>query len=217
MAAIVDSVAVIREGTSEVTITSLGPDRMRADWNAGGAVRGWVVNGGRRLHLAKDGVTWRAAPDANAQFTRRTLLPGLLLADELAGPDNSLAWVGEDTVNGTAATHIQFNRALIPHGDPAVAQSLAHAAQLDVWIADDTHLVIKLGWWQIAADDIRRGEPVSMTYGDYRATPGPAGNLQLPYTITSWVADAQVAVTTVESFQFNTGVAATLFTPGGGH
>lgn len=217
LSAIVDSVAIVRQGTTQTTVTSLGPDRMRADWNAGGAARGWVVNGGRRLHLAKDGVTWRSAPDANAPFIRRTLLPGPLLTDELARPEVSLAWVGDETADGAAAIHIRFSRVLAQHGDPAIAQSLAHAAQLDVWIADDSHLVVKLGWLQISADDIRRGEPVSITYGDYRATPGPAGSLQLPYAITSWVADAQVSTTTVESFQFNTGVAAALFTPGGGH
>lgn len=207
---------VVRQGTTETTVTSLGPDRIRADSHSAAANHAWIVKAGRRLRLAADGATWRAAPDANAPFTRRTLIPGLLLADELARPDASLAWIGDEAVGGTAATHVRFTRALSSRGDPALTQALAHAAQLDVWIADDTHLVLKLGWWQLASGDIRRGTPAAITYSDYRATPGPAGILQLPYMVTSWVADTQVATASVESFQFNTGVAPALFTPGGG-
>ncbi|GEM_PF-3074911 len=182
-----------------VTIKTLGGDRIR--WDAGGEAM--VVSGGRGMRLK--GGQWTSAPALNARNRRVEHIPALLLMAELVRGEVSVAYLGEEAVDGRTTKQVRVARVAVTTGD--YDRQLTKNSELDLFIDSQTFLLLKLSYTQPLAFDWREGVPMEVFYADYRNVAG----LAIPFAQRSVLNGNVISELQIIGIQLNTGLVAAEF------
>lgn len=152
------------------------------------------------LASASDGQTRKGSSLEWAQTAQSTVFPLPLLAGGLQNPDIAFAYVGQDTVEGTLASHIQFWNTFASNPQ---RQALASLPRRDVWISTTTGLPLRISFteqdgrgWTVPKTRIET------TYEKYQAVSG----VMYPLLIDETLNGSQWLTITITNVALNTGL-----------
>jgi hypothetical protein len=133
------------------------------------------------------------------------LFPLQLLAWANGSSDVAFAFVGAETLNGAAVSHISFWNT---YGGVPVRQDLVTFSQRDVWLDTASGLPVKISYTRHLAGGASPGVAIDVFLSDYRNVNG----FLYPFQIKKSVNGTPWATITIQSVGFNTGLPATDFT-----
>jgi hypothetical protein len=115
-----------------------------------------------------------------------------LLAGLLGNPDSSSTFIGQETVQGVSAYHIQVTSTMA--STPRLA-SLAKYSQRDIWIDASSKLVLRIAY-KDHANQTSPAVPVQLDFSDYSSISGVLypHSIQKAINGTPW---AQISITDV--------------------
>lgn len=154
-----------------LTITTKGAGMLRTDGAGGGKTASTIFNNGRELRSTGQG--WTSAHASNATHERIAHLPALMLFYEIARAEISVAYVGEETLEGHSVHHISIAR-VTNTGNASVDQTLTHNSELEVFVDAQTNMIAKISYRHVAENDWRQSLPMEIYYSDYRTVNGIA-------------------------------------------
>jgi hypothetical protein len=154
--------------TGTVTIKTRGPDQLRLDGNKDGQSFTSIVSRGQPLRRTERG--WASGPSSNSRNRRVDHLPFFCLAHELGRADLSATYVGLEKVNDRSAHHVRVAR--VSSLGSEVDERLTKNSELDIFIDEQTLLVIKVSYIHLSETDWRRGVPMEIYYSDYQNVSG---------------------------------------------
>jgi hypothetical protein len=137
-------------------------EQITVDFNQGGQtqqIETLLVDGTRFM---RNGDTWMQTPGSAINVGELTLLT----PQNAAGLLGQMTLIGTENVNAVSASHYQGSKEIIPvvgtEGD-TLDVSQIDAAQLDLWVDDTYHAIVRL---MLTANNVDPAMAVTMTY-DY--------------------------------------------------
>jgi hypothetical protein len=126
------------------------------------------------------------------------------LISVLGNPDESIRYVGLETLGGQSVQHVQFwnSFASKPH-----LQSLAAFSLKDLWINESSGLPLKIAFSRRAAGGAAPSFPVEVTFSNYTNV----GGVLYPFQINKSYNGTPWQTITIQSVSFNTGLTSTQF------
>jgi hypothetical protein len=156
-------------GTGTATFKTKGT-KIRSDASSGGKTGTAIFNNGREFRSAEQGL--RPAHSANAEHKRIEHLPALMLYQELARPDFSAAYLGQETLEGNTVYHVRVFR--VSNRAPDVDPTFTKNSELNIFVDAQTSRIVKISFPYVSENDWRRSLPMEILYDDYRVINGIA-------------------------------------------
>lgn len=122
-----------------------------------------------------------------------------LLSRVLATPDYAIEFVGTESIEGKAATHIRFRNVFA--SQPKLA-ALERFTTKDIWIDSATNLPVRISYEQRSGSGAVAGIAVQLDFSNYKSASG----YTLPYTIKRSFNGTYWGTLTIQDAQFNSGL-----------
>ena len=128
-----------------------------------------------------------------------------LLSSFLANPDESIHYVGLETISGESVQHLQVWNTFA--SKPAILQPLAPFSTRDLWFDSTSGLLVKMAYTRRAGGGAVPGAPVTVSYGSYQNVSGVLYPFQInkSFNGTPWQTIA------IQNVSFNTGLTTAQF------
>jgi hypothetical protein len=129
-------------------------------------------------------------------------LPFLMFA--LSNPEESIHYIGLETLDGQAVQHLQVWNSFA--SKPRL-QPLSTFSEKDIWIDPASNLPVKISWSRRAGGQGEPAFPVEVSFSNYTNSSG----ILYPFLIKKSFNGTPWQTITIQSVSFNTGLTATQF------
>jgi hypothetical protein len=199
------TVTLVEGSTTEsgsIQILTLGTNQTAETLNLQGGQRAVVYsNGNAKETYGNQSVI----PPMELSVTDQCVdfpLPLVLLA--LNNPDESLQYVGGETVNGSSARHVRLWNTFA--SKPSL-QALASFSTTDYWFDSTSGLLLKIAYSRRPGGGSAPSFPVEVTFSNYTNVNG----VLYPFQINKSFNGTPWQTITIQSVSFNTGLTAAQF------
>jgi hypothetical protein len=193
----VQIVAGSENDTGTIEILTRGLDQASEQITAASSSRTVAYSQG--LASETDDGTLKSLPMELAATSRSPDFPLPFLAAALNNPDEAFQFVGQETVNGRAASHVRFWDTFASRRG---LEQLAGFTTTDVWIDAASRLPVRISYVRRAAGGSAPRVPVDVFYSNYQSF----GGVLYPLAIRKSLDGTPWQTITVESVAFNVGL-----------
>lgn len=128
-----------------------------------------------------------------------------LLSSFLANPDESIHYVGQETLSGESVQHIEVWNTFA--SQTAVLQALASFSTRDLWFDSTTNLLVKVAYSRRAGGGAVPGIGVAISYANYQNVNG----ILYPFQISKSFNGTPWQTITIQNVSLNTGLTSAQF------
>lgn len=155
-----------------------------------------VLNGENSYQSYKD--SKQTVQAFESTFAHPEHLPALSCAIEDTSQPLNVLYLGQETLNGLAVDHIQFNAVITPQD--SASRNLQLVSDFHVYLDTTTHLVLGTKKYAFSPKSISNHSEWQVIYGEYKSVRG----IQMPSSIDVYVSDRQFQHIQLSSFDFDT-------------
>jgi hypothetical protein len=127
------------------------------------------------------------------------------LSSLLANADESLHYVGQETLGGESVQHLQTWNTFA--SKPAILQPLSPFSTRDLWFDSTSGLLVKMAYTRRAGGGAVPGAPVTISYGNYQNVSG----VLYPFQINKSFNGTPWQTITIQNVSLNTGLTSAQF------
>lgn len=138
----------------------------------------------------------------NSWTDASTLLPVFSLAAALSNSQIATIYLGQTTINGVTADHLQLSK-VASGQDPRMATQIQQLSTMDIYLNPASHLPLVIAFNTHPDDNLRRGFPVEIQFSSYQQF----GGIQVPTRIQKFLQGTLTLDLAVKSIATNTGIA----------
>lgn len=137
----------------------------------------------------------------NCWINASTLLPVFSLAAALSNSHVATAYLGQATINGVSADHLQLSQ-VIPGQNSKMTTEIQQLSAMDIYLDQASHLPVAVAFSVHPDDNFRRSVPVQIQFSGYRQLAG----IQVPTRIQKFLQGALTLDLAVRSAVTNSGI-----------
>jgi len=130
-----------------------------------------------------------------------SLLPVFSLQAALANPQIAVVYVGQSTVNGTTADHLQLSQVVAGQAQQVTSQ-IQQLSSMDIYLDASSHLPVQVAFSAHPDDNLRRSIPVVIQFPSYQQL----GGIQAPAHVQRFLQGTLTLDLVVKSLATNTGI-----------
>jgi len=123
------------------------------------------------------------------------------LAASVNNLNYAVAYVGQETREGTAVQHLRFSQSL-PTTDAATLQLLTHLSTVDVWLDSTSGLPAAVGFMIHPDDNGNMDIPVEIRYSNYQVSSG----VRVPLHVQKYINNGLVLDLNLTALTLNSGL-----------
>jgi hypothetical protein len=172
------------------------------------------LSGGTRQEIRKFQAGVWVGPDGqhypmalhNCWIDASSLLPAFTLTAALSNSQTAALYLGQTTINGASADHLQFSQLVAGQGQ-AMTTQIQQLSAIEVYLDATSHLPIALAFNAHPDDNLRLSFPVQIQFSAYQRF----GGIQAPTHVQKFLQGTLTLDLTVTSVATNTGISDTDF------
>jgi hypothetical protein len=129
------------------------------------------------------------------------LLPVFTLEAALSNPQTAAVYVGQETVNGSTADHLQFSQVVSGQGQKMTTE-IQQLSAMEIYLDASSHLPIKVAFKTHPGDNLGLNIPVEIQFSGYQQL----GGIQAPSRVQEFLQGTLTLDLTVKSIATNSGI-----------
>jgi hypothetical protein len=159
------------EETGSATLEALGDLESRVVLNLSGGQRTQIQNGQQAASVGANGQQ-QILPIHNSLNPAAWFFPALLVQGLIQDPSYSVAYVGQETLNGASVQHLRATRTVPGKSDPATAALLLELTSFDLYLDPATFLPTELAFNTHPNYNALQDVPIGIQLSGYQSQSG---------------------------------------------